>query len=136
MHKLLLACVISVCGMLSNVVAANPPTKVKYVVAFAQDTMANDWRAAQVRQIKDDLARQSDIEFVFSDAQGNTARQIQDIEVRRCRGDDDRLEGSPKGGTLVGNGCQRPGALVAGTKRGTPYGLLVLGSGACAKFRV
>ena len=30
---------------------AAPPNKKKYVVAFAQDTMANDWRAAQVRDL-------------------------------------------------------------------------------------
>ncbi len=88
MHKLLIACVVSVCGLLSSVVAADPVSKTKYVVAFAQDTMANDWRAAQVRQIKEALARQPDIEFVFSDAQGNTARQIQDIEDFAARGVD------------------------------------------------
>lgn len=59
--------------------------KKKFVVAFAQDTMANDWRAAQVRDLKEALARHADIEFVFTDAQGDTARQVKDIEDLAAR---------------------------------------------------
>ena len=55
------------------------PEKVK-VVAFAQDTLGNDWRLAQVRQVKERLSKQSNIRFVFSDATGDTAKQIRDIE--------------------------------------------------------
>lgn len=68
--------------------AAADPAKRKYVVAFAQDTMANDWRAAQVRDLKNALARQADIEFVFTDANGDTARQVQDIENLVAQGVD------------------------------------------------
>ncbi|WP_306605609.1 substrate-binding domain-containing protein [Azonexus sp.] len=59
---------------------ASPLNKRKYVVAFAQDTMANDWRAAQVRNLQQALSKNPDVEFVFSDAGGDTARQVQDIE--------------------------------------------------------
>ncbi len=60
----------------------------KYVVAFAQDTMANDWRAAQVRDLQKAFARYPDIEFIFTDANGDTARQVQDIEQLAARGVD------------------------------------------------
>lgn len=68
--------------------AGDTPAKKKFVVAFAQDTMANDWRAAQVRDLKDAFAAHADIEFVFSDARGDTARQVQDIENFAARGVD------------------------------------------------
>lgn len=64
----------------SVVSAEIPVAEHRYVVAFAQDTLANDWRAAQVRDIQRALADYPDIEFVYSDAQGDTARQIEDIE--------------------------------------------------------
>lgn len=80
MRNLLLTCLTSLCCLLPFGAAANPPAKAKYVVAFAQDTMANDWRAAQVRDIRNALAGHADIEFRFSDAGGDTARQVQDIE--------------------------------------------------------
>jgi ribose transport system substrate-binding protein len=58
----------------------------KRVVAFAQDTLANDWRAAQVRDLQQRLAGERDIEFVHSDAKGSTARQVKDIEDFTARG--------------------------------------------------
>lgn len=68
---------------------AAPPAdaagKKRFVVAFAQDTMANDWRAAQVRALREALARHDDIEFVFTDAKGDTARQVKDIEDLAAR---------------------------------------------------
>ena len=70
------------------VLADDGVAKRKYVVAFAQDTMANDWRAAQVRDLKDALAKHPDVEFVFTDANGDTARQVQDIEELAARGVD------------------------------------------------
>lgn len=79
---------IGLSGLAGLPVLAAPPAKRKYVVAFAQDTMANDWRAAQVRDLKEALASQPDIEFVFSDARGDTARQVQDIETFASQGVD------------------------------------------------
>lgn len=51
-----------------------------FVVAFAQDQMTNDWRAAQVRDLKRAFAKYPFIRFVFTDSGGNTAQQIVDIE--------------------------------------------------------
>lgn len=68
--------------------AADAPANRRFVVGFAQDTMANDWRAAQVRDFKEALAPHADIEFVFTDAKGDTARQTQDIENLVARGVD------------------------------------------------
>lgn len=53
---------------------ASSPQKRRFVIAFAQDTMANDWRAAQVRDLQQAFSQRPDIEFVFSDAGGDTAR--------------------------------------------------------------
>lgn len=69
-------------------VADAAPAKKKYVVAFAQDTMANDWRAAQVRDLREAFSKHADIEFVFTDAKGDTARQVQDIEMLVAKGVD------------------------------------------------
>lgn len=80
MRKFLLICLSPLFCLLPFAAVANPPNKAKYVVAFAQDTMANDWRAAQVRDIRDALAAHPDIEFRYSDAGGDTARQVLDIE--------------------------------------------------------
>lgn len=80
MRSIWLACMTALYCLLPFAAAASPPAKAKYVVAFAQDTMANDWRAAQVRDIRNVLATHPDIEFRFSDAGGDTARQVQDIE--------------------------------------------------------
>lgn len=75
-------------GLATLPVLAAAPVQKKYVVAFAQDTMANDWRAAQVRDLRNALAPHADIEFRFSDAKGNTARQVQDIENFAAQGVD------------------------------------------------
>lgn len=60
----------------------------KHVVAFAQDTMANDWRAAQVRELQKAFAAHPEIEFIYTDANGDTARQVQDIERLAAQGVD------------------------------------------------
>ncbi len=60
----------------------------RFTVAFAQDTMANDWRAAQVRDLQQAPGKRPDIDFIFSDAGGDSARQVQDIENFAARGVD------------------------------------------------
>jgi len=52
----------------------------QYLVGFAQDTLANDWRLAQVNELKKSLARSPNIKLVVTDAKGETAKQISDIE--------------------------------------------------------
>lgn len=51
-----------------------------YTVAFAQDTMSNDWRAAQVRDVEKVLSKYPFIKFIYTDAEGSSARQALDIE--------------------------------------------------------
>lgn len=50
------------------------------VVAFAQDTLKNDFRKAQVIAVRDAIANHPNLEFVYSDAQGKTALLIRHIE--------------------------------------------------------
>lgn len=56
-----------------------PAEEEKYVVGFAQDTMNNDWRVAQVREVEQALAAYDDIEFMFTDAQAQTSLQAKHI---------------------------------------------------------
>lgn len=86
--RLLLA-LAAMCGYLCSVAgAAEAVAAKKKLVAFAQDTMANDWRAAQVRDLQQAFARYPDVEFIFTDANGDTARQVEDIEKLAARGVD------------------------------------------------
>ena len=50
------------------------------VVAFAQDTLGNDFRLAQMHEVRDAVAADPGLRFVYSDAQGKTAMLIQQIE--------------------------------------------------------
>lgn len=50
------------------------------VIGFSQDTLANDWRVAQVDALKRAFARYPNVRFVVTDGRGDTARQIRDIE--------------------------------------------------------
>jgi len=59
-----------------------------YLVGFAQDTLANDWRVAQVEEMAAALAAHPEVEFVYTDAGGETAQQIMDIEDLVARGVD------------------------------------------------
>lgn len=52
----------------------------KKLIAFAQDNMANDFRRAQVNEVRDEIARHPQFNFVYSDAQGQTALLIRQIE--------------------------------------------------------
>lgn len=59
-----------------------------YVVGFAQDNMSNDWRAAQVNEMKQALANYPHIRFIHTDAHGSSARQIFDMERLADQGAD------------------------------------------------
>ncbi len=65
-----------------------PPAQHTYLVGFAQDTLNNDWRTAQVQELRQQLARYPSIRFIHTDAQGQTAKQILDIEDLVMRGID------------------------------------------------
>ncbi len=51
-----------------------------YLVGFAQDTMSNDWRAAQVNEMKAALAPYPFIKFIYTDADGKGFRQAFDLQ--------------------------------------------------------
>ena len=52
----------------------------KKVIAFAQDNMANDFRRAQVNEVRDEAAKHPRLSFVHSDAEGQTSLLIRQIE--------------------------------------------------------
>ncbi len=56
------------------------PAAPRWVIGFAQDTLGNDWRRAQTEGLEKAFARHPEVRFVHTDAGGNSARQIQDIE--------------------------------------------------------
>ncbi len=64
--------------LVSAAAAQEQPGKI--VVGFSQDTLANDWRLAQVADLRRALARYPHVELRVTDAKGSTARQISDIE--------------------------------------------------------
>lgn len=49
-------------------------------IAFAQDTMANDFRKAQVFEVRDAVAKHPALKFTYSDAKGQTSLLIRQIE--------------------------------------------------------
>lgn len=79
---------------------SNKPDGRQFLVGFAQDTLANDWRAAQVRQMEEAFSRHTNIRFIYTDGQGSTAKQIQDIEDLVHRGVD-LLITSPRDARLM-----------------------------------
>lgn len=50
------------------------------VIAFAQDTMANDFRKAQVRDAEKRAGEFKDLKFIYSDANGKTSMLIYQID--------------------------------------------------------
>lgn len=50
------------------------------VIAFAQDTMANDYRKAQVFEVRDAVKEHKDLKFVYSDAKGKVPKLIYQID--------------------------------------------------------
>ena len=52
----------------------------EYKVGFAQDTFANDWRLAQVNEVKKEASKYSFLKLNVRDAKASVANQISDIE--------------------------------------------------------
>lgn len=71
--NLFLLIVLMTCSLLAD----ESPLK---VIAFAQDTMANDFRKAQVYEVRDAVAKHASLRFVYSDAKGQTSLLIRQIE--------------------------------------------------------
>lgn len=51
-----------------------------YLIGFAQDTMANDFRKAQVEEVSMALKNKANINFVYTDAKAQTSMLIYQIE--------------------------------------------------------
>ena len=51
----------------------------KIVVGFSQMEMNNAWRVAETNSIKEEAAKRG-IELIYTDAQGDTAKQVSDVE--------------------------------------------------------
>ena len=84
-------CVLLVLALftLQPVMAKEPwPGDRTFLIGFAQDHMANDWRAAQVRDIQRELDRYPFVRFIYTDAGGKTAQQVLDIEDLVAKGVD------------------------------------------------
>ena len=62
--------------LFSNVYGVDKPK----VIAFAQDNMANDFRKAQVYEVRDEISKYQDLKFIYSDAKGKTSMLIYQID--------------------------------------------------------
>ncbi len=52
----------------------------EYVIGFSQDTLANDWRAAQVQEVKNEVMKHNNLKLIVKDANAKVSKQIRDIE--------------------------------------------------------
>lgn len=83
---LLIALSLLGCGLLQA--QEGDTAKKVYTVGFAQDSMSNDWRAAQVLDVKRVLDQHPNIRFIYTDAKGSSARQAFDFEQMADEGVD------------------------------------------------
>src|SRR5215217_6192127 len=69
----LAVCVVSIAGCAKK--------KDKFVVGFAQMENNNPWRVAETNSMKDEAAKRADkYQIVLTDAQGQTSKQVSDVE--------------------------------------------------------
>lgn len=71
-----------------------------FLVGYAQDTLSNDWRSAQVHELQQAFAAYPEIRFVYTNAQGRTPQQIRDMEDLVAQGVD-LLIASPQDGLAM-----------------------------------
>jgi len=71
-----------VVGLTLSAAAAEP----KFVIGFPEDNLSNDWRAAQMREIQQELAKYSNVKFLMADAAGSVSQNIIDIETMVAQG--------------------------------------------------
>jgi len=74
--------VVAFVGLSLHVMAAEP----EFIIGFPEDNMSNDWRAAQMREIKAELAKYPNVKFLMADAQGDVAQNVADIEDMAAQG--------------------------------------------------
>jgi ribose transport system substrate-binding protein len=75
-------------GATQSAEGADTQSTPSYVIAFAQDDMSNDWRAAQVEAVRAELSHYPSIRFIHTDARGKTSQQALDIEQLAAQGID------------------------------------------------
>lgn len=51
-----------------------------FTIGMPQDNMANDWRKAQVMAVKKELEKYKNIKFIYTDAKGNSSKQLLDAQ--------------------------------------------------------
>lgn len=68
---------IALVGMSAYATAGEP----EFVVGFPEDNLSNDWRAAQMNEIKAEFAKHPNVKFLMADAGGSVAKNISDIEA-------------------------------------------------------
>ena len=76
----LLALALLFTGMVAAQAPTVSPAPATKVIAFAQDTLKNDFRQAQVNEVRQAVALDPALSFVYSDAQGKTSLLIHHIE--------------------------------------------------------
>src|SRR5690606_15391096 len=57
-----------------------PENKAKYTIAFSQCIGSDAWRQTMLQEMKRELSFHPEIEFLYADAEGNSQKQIQQIE--------------------------------------------------------
>ncbi|WYD82276.1 MAG: substrate-binding domain-containing protein [Candidatus Electrothrix gigas] len=67
-------------AFLATVVGPDAVFSKEKVIAFAQDTLANDYRKAQVFEVRDAVLQHPDLKFVYTDANSQTSLLIRQIE--------------------------------------------------------
>ena len=80
-HIFLLITLMSSAVIFASSAFANALDKDKRLIAFAQDTLKNDFRQAQVLEAQKEAQSYPNIEFIYSDAQGRTSLLIHQIET-------------------------------------------------------
>ncbi|MGA1931344.1 substrate-binding domain-containing protein [Arcobacter sp. YIC-464] len=52
-----------------------------YTIGFAQDTLKNDWRLAQVEELKQEISKHPNLKLTIKSANTKVSKQIRDIEL-------------------------------------------------------
>ncbi|EDZ61584.1 periplasmic substrate binding protein [Sulfurimonas gotlandica GD1] len=67
--------------LLASILNAGELDKSKtYTIAFAQDTLNNDYRLKQVKEVEKALLKYPNIRFIYSDAKASASMQVKQIE--------------------------------------------------------
>lgn len=62
---------------LTGQAAATDP---EFIIGFPEDNLSNEWRAAQMNEIRAELAKHPNVKFLMADAKGSVAQNVSDIE--------------------------------------------------------